>query len=173
MSRLDLDARRLGRLLRSLSTAGMVIVEENEADRSVRTARPPGAGPADHDRRSDKHAVSILRRLNPPQRDRLLAAMAEVVDLLAAPTERPSRDDLSEELAEMGYRIAQHGPAADPRARLLADALRAAEPVAAAVLASPAEPDVARARAFLHLARAAAHQPQPQRDSLTAALART
>jgi hypothetical protein len=71
----------------------------------------------------------------------------------------------------MGYRIDQHGPAADPRARLLTDALRATEPVAAAVLASPAEPDVARVRAFLHLARAAALLSPPQRDALAAALA--
>jgi hypothetical protein len=56
---------------------------------------------------------------------------------------------------------------------VLADALRASRPVAAAVLASPAEPDIVRARAFLHLARAAARLPQPQQDTLAVVLAMT
>ena len=60
----------------------------------------------------------------------------------------------------MGARIAEHGCAAEPGVPLLADALRRARPVAAAVLASPTEPDIVRARAFLHLGRAAAFGPQ-------------
>ncbi len=76
-------------------------------------------------------------------------------------------------LADIGRRIAQHRAAAEPRIHLLADAVRATSPIAAAVLASPTDPDIARARAFLHVARAAARLPQPQQDTLAAALAMT
>ena len=129
MSSNDLNASHLGRLLRSLSTAGLVIGERTEA--------------------------------------------GEVERLLVASIKRPPRDKLGEMLADIGCRIAQHGAAAEPRIRVLADALRASRPVAAAVLASPAEPDIVRARAFLHLARAAARLPQAQQDILAVVLAMT
>jgi hypothetical protein len=105
------------------------------------------------------------------QRDRLVAAMGDVERLLATSSKRPPRDTLGEMLADIGYRIAQRGADTEPRIGVLADALRATRPIAAAVLASPAEPDIVRARAFLHLARAAARLSQPQRDILAAALA--
>jgi hypothetical protein len=171
MSRLGLDAGQLGRLLRSRSTMGLGIGERNQADRSERKARPIAAGPADPDRRRDGSPASMLRRRSVPQRDRLLAAVPEVERPLVASGERPPRDDLGELLADIGYRIAQHGQAAEPRIQLLADALRATRPVAAALLPSPAEPDIV-SRAFLHLACAAPRQPRPQRDTLAAALAR-
>ncbi len=173
MSVRDLQAGRLGRVLHSLSAAGLGIGERNEASRSGRTSPPTGEQPTDPNHRDDPRASSILRRLNAPQRGWLLAAIGEVERPRAASGETPSRDALDDLLADMGCQIDRHGPAAEPRIQPLADALRAARPVAAAVLASPAEPDVARARAFLHLARAAARQPRRKRDTLTAALART
>ena len=129
MSSNDLNASHLDRLLRSLSTAGLVIGERTEA--------------------------------------------GEVERLLAASIKRPPRDNLGEMLADIGCRIAQHGAVAEPRIRVLADALRATRPIAAAVLASSAEPDIVRARAFLHLARAAARLPQPQQDFLAVVLTMT
>jgi hypothetical protein len=170
MSSRDPDVGRLGRLLQLLSIAGLIIRKPNEAGRSSRTARPTADRPIDPDRGDDPRAIAIPRQHNNPQRHPLLAAMGEVERPRIASSERPPRD-LSEMLADIGYQIAQHGTAAEPRIRTLADVLRATRPVAAAVVASPAEPDIVRARAFLHLARAAARQPQPQRNTLAAALA--
>jgi len=86
-SRLDLDSGYLSRMLRSLENDGLVAVEPSPADRRVRTARLTGRGLAERaelDRLSDDAATSILRRLGPRQRTRLIAAMAEVERLLTA-----------------------------------------------------------------------------------------
>jgi len=86
-SRLDLDSGYLSRLLRSLEGDGMVVVEPSRADARVRTARLTSAGLAERaelDRRSDGTAAAILEPLSGPQRDRLMAAMAEVEQLLLA-----------------------------------------------------------------------------------------
>src|SRR5487761_459019 len=74
-SRLDLDSGYLSRLLRSLEQDGLVVVEPNEADGRVRTARPTGRGLAERaelDRRSDAAAAAILRPLSARQRTRLI-----------------------------------------------------------------------------------------------------
>ncbi len=86
-SRLEMDSGYLSRLLRSLEGDGMVVVEPNRTDARVRTARLTSAGLAEHaelDRRSDDAAAAILEPLSVRQRDRLLAAMAEVERLLLA-----------------------------------------------------------------------------------------
>jgi DNA-binding MarR family transcriptional regulator/GNAT superfamily N-acetyltransferase len=86
-SRLDLDSGYLSRLLRSLQSDGLVVIEPNEADGRVRTARLTGDGVAERaelDRRSDQAAAAILEPLSTRQRDRLTTAMAEVGRLLAA-----------------------------------------------------------------------------------------
>ena len=86
-TRLDLDSGYLSRLLRSLEAAGLVTVDPNEDDRRVRTARLTAAGSAERamlDRRSDELARSLLEPLGERQRERLVAAMAEVERLLAA-----------------------------------------------------------------------------------------
>jgi DNA-binding MarR family transcriptional regulator/GNAT superfamily N-acetyltransferase len=86
-SRLDLDSGYLSRLLRSLESDGLVVVEPNEADGRVRTARLTGAGLAERaelDRRSDQVAATILEPLSARQRDRLTTVMTEVGRLLAA-----------------------------------------------------------------------------------------
>jgi DNA-binding MarR family transcriptional regulator/GNAT superfamily N-acetyltransferase len=86
-SRLDLDSGYTSRLLQALQADGLVVVEADGADRRVRHARLTPAGLAERaelDRRADDLATSILRPLNGHQRDRLVAAMAEVERLLVA-----------------------------------------------------------------------------------------
>ncbi|HEY6312130.1 MAG TPA: MarR family winged helix-turn-helix transcriptional regulator [Streptosporangiaceae bacterium] len=86
-SRLDLDSGYLSRLLRSLESDGLVVVEPSGADGRVRAARLTGDGLAERaelDRRSDEAASAILEPLSPRQRDRLVTAMAEVERLLVA-----------------------------------------------------------------------------------------
>jgi GNAT superfamily N-acetyltransferase/DNA-binding MarR family transcriptional regulator len=86
-SRLDLDSGYVSRLLRSLESDGMVAVEPSHEDARVRTARLTGRGLAERaelDRLSDGAAAAILEPLSAPQRDRLIAAMAEVERLMLA-----------------------------------------------------------------------------------------
>jgi DNA-binding MarR family transcriptional regulator/GNAT superfamily N-acetyltransferase len=85
--RLGLDSGYVSRLLRSLESAGLVVVEPGEADRRVRTARLTDTGRAERaelDRRSDDLATSLLEPLNDVQRGRLVTAMGEVERLLTA-----------------------------------------------------------------------------------------
>ncbi|RFU84155.1 GNAT family N-acetyltransferase [Streptomyces triticagri] len=87
--RLGLDSGYLSRLLRSLETDGLVVVEPKPRDRRVRTVRLTSAGRAERsvlDARSDELAGSLLQPLNSAQRARLVAAMAEVDRLLTAAT---------------------------------------------------------------------------------------
>jgi DNA-binding MarR family transcriptional regulator/ribosomal protein S18 acetylase RimI-like enzyme len=86
-SRLELDSGYLSRLLRALEADGLVTVDADDSDRRVRTVRLTRAGRAERaelDRRSDDVAVSILSPLSGGQRERLVAAMAEVERLLVA-----------------------------------------------------------------------------------------
>jgi ribosomal protein S18 acetylase RimI-like enzyme/DNA-binding MarR family transcriptional regulator len=86
-ARLDLDSGYLSRLLRSLTTAGLVQVEPSSADARVRMARLTKKGLAERrvlDARSDELAASILEPLDERQRARLTAAMDEVTRLLTA-----------------------------------------------------------------------------------------
>ena len=98
-SRLDLDSGYLSRLLRALENDGLVVVEPNGADGRIRTVRLTAAGLAERsvlDQRSDEAAATILGPLNPPQRTRLVQAMAETERLMTASaveiTERDPRD---------------------------------------------------------------------------------
>lgn len=87
--RLGLDSGYVSRLLRSLEADGLVTVEQRSRDRRVRTVRLTGAGRAERavlDGRSDELAGALLEPLDPAQRDRLVAAMAEVDRLLTAAT---------------------------------------------------------------------------------------
>jgi GNAT superfamily N-acetyltransferase/DNA-binding MarR family transcriptional regulator len=86
-SRLDLDSGYLSRLVGALQADGLVVVDPNTVDARVRTARLTQAGRdelAELNRRSDDLAAAILQPLNAGQRDRLVAAMAEVERLLVA-----------------------------------------------------------------------------------------
>jgi DNA-binding MarR family transcriptional regulator/GNAT superfamily N-acetyltransferase len=85
--RLGLDSGYLSRLLRSLESAGLVVVEASTTDRRVRTARLTAAGRRERkllDRRSDDLASSFLGPLSESQRERLVGAMGEVERLLTA-----------------------------------------------------------------------------------------
>jgi DNA-binding MarR family transcriptional regulator len=86
-ARLGLDSGYLSRLLRSLEGAGLVAVEASERDKRVRTARLTRKGRTERallDRRSDALARSLLDPLTAGQRERLVAAMSEVAELLTA-----------------------------------------------------------------------------------------
>ena len=86
-AQLDLDSGYLSRMLRSLERAGLVEVGTAEGDRRVRTARLTRSGLAERsvlDQRSASLAGSLLDPLTPAQRDRLVAAMADVQRLLTA-----------------------------------------------------------------------------------------
>src|SRR5256714_12378214 len=74
-ARLDLDSGYLSRLLRSLESAGLVVVEHGERDRRVRAARLTPAGLAERaalDRGADELAEFLLEPLSDPQRERLV-----------------------------------------------------------------------------------------------------
>lgn len=74
-------------MLRSLETAGLVIVEQSEPDKRVRTARLTPRGVREReilDERSDELAQSLLEPLNESQRARLVTAMGDVERLLTA-----------------------------------------------------------------------------------------
>ncbi|HVU76445.1 MAG TPA: helix-turn-helix domain-containing GNAT family N-acetyltransferase [Gaiellaceae bacterium] len=86
-SRLDLDSGYVSRLLRSLEAAGYVTVRPSPHDRRVRSVAPTAAGRRERavlDRASDELARSLLEPLRESQRERLVAAMAEVERLLSA-----------------------------------------------------------------------------------------
>jgi DNA-binding MarR family transcriptional regulator/GNAT superfamily N-acetyltransferase len=86
-ARLDLDSGYVSRLLRSLESEGLIIVEPGETDRRVRTVRITDAGRAERDvldRESDALAASLLAPLGAAQRERLVEAMAVVERLLTA-----------------------------------------------------------------------------------------
>jgi len=86
-ARLGLDSGYLSRLLRALEQDGLITVGASEADGRRRSARLTVQGQAErgeYDRRSDDAAAALLGPLSGRQRERLVAAMAEVERLLAA-----------------------------------------------------------------------------------------
>jgi len=85
--RLGLDSGYASRLLRALEREGLVAVERDGKDKRRRIAKLTATGLAErqaYDALSDDLARSTLDALNERQRDRLVAAMAEVERLLAA-----------------------------------------------------------------------------------------
>src|SRR3954453_21633784 len=86
-ARLDLDSGYTSRLLRSLEADGLVRVGGHADDKRVRTVVLTAAGRRERaalDTRSDDVAESFLGPLTGPQRERLVAAMADVERLLTA-----------------------------------------------------------------------------------------
>jgi GNAT superfamily N-acetyltransferase/DNA-binding PadR family transcriptional regulator len=84
---LGLDSGYASRLLRSLERDGLVRLDASPTDRRVRRVRLTPAGKRERrllDRRSDDLAQSFLEPLGAAQRERLVAAMAEVERLLTA-----------------------------------------------------------------------------------------
>jgi DNA-binding MarR family transcriptional regulator/GNAT superfamily N-acetyltransferase len=115
-ARLDLDSGYLSRLLRALEAAGLVEVGPSAGDGRIRVARLTAAGHRERatlDERSDELARSLLAPLSSPQRDRLVAAMRDVeqlltsasVEIVAVDPEHPdARGCLSEYVAELNRR---------------------------------------------------------------------
>jgi DNA-binding MarR family transcriptional regulator len=86
-AQLELDSGYLSRLLRSLEESGLVTVGPKKSDKRVRIARLTRSGSAERallDQRSDELAASLIAPLNPSQRARLIAAMADIERLLTA-----------------------------------------------------------------------------------------
>jgi DNA-binding MarR family transcriptional regulator/GNAT superfamily N-acetyltransferase len=86
-ARLGLDSGYSSRLLRSLETAGLVTVCPSPKDGRVRSVRLTAAGRRERDlldRRSNEIAHSLMAPLSQTQRERLVAAMAEVERLLTS-----------------------------------------------------------------------------------------
>lgn len=126
--RLGLDSGYVSRLLRSLEREGLVRVTPSEADRRMRQVEWTQTGRdvvATYDRLSDQRALGILAPLDNRQREKLVAAMAEIEHLLraAAITIRIEAPDSSAALAclkaygaelaevfEHGYDPAGDGP---------------------------------------------------------------
>ncbi len=85
--KLELDSGYLSRLLRALERQGLVEVRRRQDDRRAREALLTATGRVEfaaYDRLSDELARSILSPLSQTQRDRLVAAAAEVERLLSA-----------------------------------------------------------------------------------------
>jgi DNA-binding MarR family transcriptional regulator/GNAT superfamily N-acetyltransferase len=101
-SRLSLDSGYLSRLVQSLASRGLVSLRSGSNDERVRRAHLTPAGLAELDemnRRSDDAAAAILAPLTEPQRDRLVAAMAEVHRLLQVSGARVERVDPASDAA--------------------------------------------------------------------------
>jgi DNA-binding MarR family transcriptional regulator/GNAT superfamily N-acetyltransferase len=115
-ARLGLDSGYVSRLLRSLETAGLIRVSRSPSDGRIRVATLTAAGRRERtalDRRSDELASSLLERLAPRQREKLLAAMSDVerlltaasVEIVAVDPEHPDAQYcLAEYVAELNHR---------------------------------------------------------------------
>ncbi|MBZ0089705.1 MAG: bifunctional helix-turn-helix transcriptional regulator/GNAT family N-acetyltransferase [Thermoanaerobaculia bacterium] len=116
-SRLDLDSGYLSRLLRSLEADGLIEVAPLESDLRSRRARLTVAGLAELEalnRLGDRFAEATLEPLSEAERNRLVAAMAEVEKLLNLSFTRIAVEDpdspdakwcLEQYFAELGERF--------------------------------------------------------------------
>jgi DNA-binding MarR family transcriptional regulator/GNAT superfamily N-acetyltransferase len=144
-ARLDLDSGYLSRLLRTLEADGLVAVRSGARDGRERTAQLTVAGRAEWsvlEARSDDLAESILAPLTPRQRDRLVAAMGEVQQLLLAsmveiavrpPTDPLARLCIRSYFAELADRF-EGG--FDPTVSISADDLELAPPAGLLLVAT-------------------------------------
>ena len=116
-ARLGLDSGYLSRLVQSLEAKGLATLRVGPGDERVRRARLTRAGLAEFkemERRSDRAAAAILAPLTESQRERLVAAMAEVRRLLgvagahieiADPASDAARACISQYFAELTARF--------------------------------------------------------------------
>jgi DNA-binding MarR family transcriptional regulator/N-acetylglutamate synthase-like GNAT family acetyltransferase len=143
--RLGLDSGYLSRLVQSLASAGLVTLCAGPGDERVRRAQLTPAGRAEvkeMNRRSDQAAEAVLAPLTASQRDRLVAAMAEVHRLLQAAGTRIERVDpagaaarwcVSQYFAELANRFEE---GFDPGQSLPADDAELRPPAGAFLIAS-------------------------------------
>lgn len=100
---LGLDSGYLSRILRSLETQGLVRVDKSDGDARSRHATLTQKGLNEHaayEALSDDLASSILEPLQPPARQRLIAAMAEVERLLVAASVTIDEEDATDAEAQ-------------------------------------------------------------------------
>jgi DNA-binding MarR family transcriptional regulator/predicted GNAT family acetyltransferase len=106
---LDLDSGYLSRLLRALTAEGLVEVAKGQGDARVKRVALTAKGRAEvaaYDRLSDELARSFLAPLAAPERERLLAAMAEVERLMRAGAVVVSREPAGS--ADAAWCLAQY-----------------------------------------------------------------
>ncbi|RPE81952.1 bifunctional helix-turn-helix transcriptional regulator/GNAT family N-acetyltransferase [Vulcaniibacterium tengchongense] len=131
-ARLSLDSGYLSRLLRALEAQGLVTSQPSPDDARVRRATLTAKGRREVealDRRSEAFAAALLAPLGEAQRERLVAAMAEVERLMRAaavtiepadPAGADARACIDAYLRELAQRFESgfdpsRGPSADPR----------------------------------------------------------
>jgi DNA-binding MarR family transcriptional regulator/GNAT superfamily N-acetyltransferase len=144
-SRLGLDSGYLSRLVQSLASRGLVRLRSGPNDERVRRAHLTRAGRAEVEemnRRSDHAAETILGALSESQRERLVAAMAEVHRLLQAagariervdPASRTARWCVAQYFAELASRFEE---GFDPEQSISADDAELRPPVGAFLIAN-------------------------------------
>jgi DNA-binding MarR family transcriptional regulator/N-acetylglutamate synthase-like GNAT family acetyltransferase len=144
-ARLGLDSGYLSRLVQSLASAGLITLCAGPDDERVRRAQLTSAGRAEVEemnRRSDQAAETVLAPLTTSQRERLVAAMAEVHRLLQAAGTRIERVDpaspmarwcVSQYFAELANRFEE---GFDPGQSLPADDAELRPPTGAFLVAS-------------------------------------
>jgi DNA-binding MarR family transcriptional regulator len=142
--RLKLDSGYASRLLRSLESHGLVVVEEAPGDRRVRRARLTTTGLGERavlDGLADELAAETLERLDEDERGRLVAAMAEVERLLRASlftiaTEDPASADAAWCIGQYCEELARRFPGGfDPARSIPADAHQLTPPSGLLLLA--------------------------------------
>src|SRR5688572_5888537 len=144
-ARLGLDSGYLSRVVQSLESQGLVRLRAVEDDERVRRAELTRTGRAElkvMNRRSDDAAEAILTPLTDSQRERLVAAMAEVHRLLTAagiviervdPANDSARWCVAQYFAELSERFEE---GYDPTKALPADDAELRPPRGAFVMAS-------------------------------------
>lgn len=108
-ARLGLDSGYVSRVLHSLERQALVTVQPGTQDRRVRRVQLTPAGLAERaelDRRSDEVAQGFLEPLSEGQQTRLVAAMAEVEQLLTASQVQIGLEDAAS--ADAQWCIAQY-----------------------------------------------------------------
>jgi DNA-binding MarR family transcriptional regulator len=135
--RLKLDSGYASRLLRSLESQGLVVVEEAAGDRRVRRARLTTSGLAERavlDGLAEELAAETLEPLDDDERGRLVAAMAEVERLLRASSftiapEDPTSPDAEWCIGQYCEELARRFPAGfDPALSIPADPAQMSPP---------------------------------------------
>jgi DNA-binding MarR family transcriptional regulator/GNAT superfamily N-acetyltransferase len=143
-ARLALDSGYVSRLLRSLERQRLVRAQAAPGDRRVRRVTLTGKGRrevAELDRRSDSFARSVLAPLTGAQRERLIAAMAEVERLMRASAvqieaESPESADARWCIAEYFRELAgRFDTGFDPARSISADAAELTPPAGIFVVA--------------------------------------
>ena len=111
--RLGLDSGYASRLVRRLEDEGLIIAEAHPTDRRRRRLRVTAAGAAELqelDRLSDLAAIALLDKVPPGNRERLLAAIAEVerslrATLVEIAVEDPRHPDAERSFARYAHEL--------------------------------------------------------------------